>query len=172
MHRLDDTWFILPHLKYWCEIAQNGVELTHWPLGNLNEILDMYYVIFKWILVIDHWGISGEVALIWMSMDFTDDQSTLVEVIAWCYEAISHSLNQCWSRSLSPYGVTRPQWVNPLAPGDTIPCTRIWSTLVQVMLVAWRHQAITWTNADWSSMRCCDIHLRAISKRRDQAIKN
>ena len=35
------------------------------------------HVIFKQILVIDDWGISCEIALIWMSLDFTDDQSTL-----------------------------------------------------------------------------------------------
>ena len=34
------------------------------------------YVIFKQILVTDGWGISREIALIWMSPDFTDDQST------------------------------------------------------------------------------------------------
>ena len=27
-------------------------------------------------------------------------------------QATSHYLNQCWPRSLSPYDVTRPQWVN------------------------------------------------------------
>ena len=27
-------------------------------------------------------------------------------------QATSHCLSQCWPRSLSPYGVTRPQWVN------------------------------------------------------------
>ena len=70
------------------------------------------YVIFKWILVIDGWGISCEVAIIWMLLDFTDDQSTLVQVMAWCRQAASHYLSQCWPRSLSPYGVTRPQWVN------------------------------------------------------------
>ena len=32
------------------------------------------YVIFKKILVIDGWGISCEIALIWMSLDFTDGQ--------------------------------------------------------------------------------------------------
>ena len=47
-----------------------------------------------------------------MSLDFTADQSTLVQVMAWCRQAISHHLSQCWPRSLSPYGVTRPQWVN------------------------------------------------------------
>ena len=67
------------------------------------------YVIFKHILVIDGWGIFCEIALIWMSLDSTGDQSTLVQVMAWCHQATSHYLNQCWLRS--PCGVTRPQWV-------------------------------------------------------------
>ena len=71
------------------------------------------YVIFKHFSVIDGWGISCEIALIWMSLDFTDDQSTLVQVMAWCRQTTSHYLSQCWPRSLSPYDVTRPQWVNP-----------------------------------------------------------
>ena len=94
--------------------------LSHWPLRNLNEILDMApekfewnfrYVIFKRILVIAGRGISCEIILMWMSLDFTDDQSILVQVMAWCRQATSHYLSQCWPRSLSPYGVTRPQWV-------------------------------------------------------------
>ena len=51
-------------------------------------------VIFKQIFAIDGWGISCEIALIWMSMDFTDDQSTLVQVMAWCRQATSHYLSQ------------------------------------------------------------------------------
>ena len=70
------------------------------------------HVIFKKILVIDDWGISYEIALIWMSLDVADDQSTLVQVMAWCRQATSHYLSQCWPRSLSPFGDTRPQWVN------------------------------------------------------------
>ena len=69
------------------------------------------HVIFKQILVIGGWGISCELALIWMSLDFTDDQSTLVQVMAWCRQATSHYLSQCWPSSLASYGVTRPQWV-------------------------------------------------------------
>ena len=57
------------------------------------------YVIFKRILVIDGWGISCE-------CHFTDDQSTMVWVMAWCRQATSHYLSQCWPRSHSPYGVT------------------------------------------------------------------
>ena len=32
-------------------------------------------------------------------------------VMAWCRQATSHYLRQYWPSSLSPYGVTRPQWV-------------------------------------------------------------
>ena len=69
------------------------------------------YVSFKCILVSNGWGISCEIALIWMSLDFTDDQSTLVQVMAWCRQATSHYLSQCWPRSLSPYGVSRQEWL-------------------------------------------------------------
>ena len=47
-----------------------------------------------------------------MSLDFTNDRSMLVQVMAWCCQATSHYLSQCWPRSLTPYGVTRPEWVN------------------------------------------------------------
>ena len=75
------------------------------------------HVIFKQILVIDGWGISCEIALIWMSLDFTDDQLTLVQVLAWCHQATSHYLNQCWPRfqchlaSLGPNELI-PAWIN------------------------------------------------------------
>ena len=62
--------------------------------------------------MIDGWGISCEIALIWISLDFTDDQSKLFQVMAWCCQATSHYLSQCWPRSLLPYNVTRPEWVN------------------------------------------------------------
>ena len=35
-------------------------------------------------------------------------------------------------------------------------------------LVAWRHQAITWTNVDWSSVKSSDIHIRTISQEMSQ----
>ena len=69
------------------------------------------YLIFQIISVIDGWGISCELALRWMSLDLTDDQSTLVQVMAWCRQANTHYLSQCWPRSLSAYSVIRPQWV-------------------------------------------------------------
>ena len=83
-------------------------------------------IIFKLISVIGSWGIPCEIALRWMPLALTDDKSTLVQVMAWCHQATSHYLSQCWPRSLSPYGVTRPQWVNghrcsePISPVDLL----------------------------------------------------
>ena len=80
--------------------------LTYWPLGDSNEISD-----FKPVFVIDGWGISCEIALRWMSLGLTDDVSTLVQVMAWCHQATSHYLSQCWLRFMLPYGITGSQWV-------------------------------------------------------------
>ena len=62
--------------------------------------------------MIGGWDTFCEIALRRMSLDLTDDKSTLVQVMAWCRQAPSHYLSQCWPRSLSPYDITRPQWVN------------------------------------------------------------
>ena len=48
------------------------------------------YIMFKLILVIDDWSISGKIALRWMSLNLTDDKSALVQVMAWCRQAPSH----------------------------------------------------------------------------------
>ena len=69
-------------------------------------------VIFNLVLLIGIFRSSYDNALRWMPQDLTDDKSTLDQVMAWCHQATSHYLSQCWPRFLSPYGVTRPQWVN------------------------------------------------------------
>ena len=49
---------------------------------------------------------------------FLSYSTILVQVKAWCRQATSHYLqSQCWPRSVSPYGLTRPQWVNSFTPG-------------------------------------------------------
>ena len=69
-------------------------------------------VIFKLILENGGCDISSKITLRWTSLDLSDNKSTLDQVMAWCRQATSHYLNQCWPRSLPPYGVTRPQCVN------------------------------------------------------------
>ena len=101
-------------IAFWCiHVCKETIKhwyLTHWPLADLREIWEK--VIFKLILMIGGWGIFCKIALRWMSMDLTDDKSTLVQMMAWCRQATSHYPSQCWPRSMSPYVVTRPQWVN------------------------------------------------------------
>ena len=97
---------------------------TQWLLGNLNEIF--WHVILKQILVIDGWCISCEIALRWMPLNLTDDKSTLVQVMAWCRQATIHYLNHCWLRSLSPYRISRPQWIKHYAPYNNDWCSLGW----------------------------------------------
>ena len=108
-------------LNYWCSIlmwiysVRPGDAIAHRGTASLlfNWLAPGK---FEWnfISMIDGWGISCEIALLWMSLYFTDEQSTLVLVMVWCRQATSHYriyLNQCWHRSQSSYAVPRPQWV-------------------------------------------------------------
>ena len=54
------------------------------------------------------WNITCEIALRWLSLDHTDNKLTLVQVMAWCRQATSHCVSQCWLSFLPPYDVTRP----------------------------------------------------------------
>ena len=106
--------------------------LTHWHLGDVRVILkseisdhmlqinslasgrsefDSKNVIFNLALLIGIFRSSHDHAFWWMPQDLTDDKSTLVQVMAWCRQATSHYLSQCWFSSLLPYGVARPKWV-------------------------------------------------------------
>ena len=107
MHRMNPEEFKMQ--PEW----QNATKSSAYVLANsvMNSLAPGRFkfkfrcVIFKPFLVNGGWGISYEIALRWMSQGLTDDKSTLVQVT-------SHYLSQCWPRSVSPNGVTRPQWVN------------------------------------------------------------
>ena len=66
---------------------------------------------FKLISTIAILNISRKIAIWWMPQDLTGDYLIMGQVMAWCFEAISHYLSQRSSRSMSPYGAIRPQWV-------------------------------------------------------------
>ena len=52
----------------------------------------------------DGWGSSCGIAQKWISLDLTDDKSTLVTVLAWCCKATDHYQSQYCPNSLSLYG--------------------------------------------------------------------
>ena len=96
-------------------IIQSGLVNSLTP-GRLEW--NFIQAVFKWILVIDGCGNPSETAIRWMSLDLSHDKSTLFQVMAWCRQATSHYLSQCWLRSMLPYGVIRLQYVNKLRPGQ------------------------------------------------------
>ena len=123
---------IMLHLRYWHLIIQVTLIINSLAPGRFQ--FNFRQVIFKLVLVNGGWGISRETALRWMPLDLTDDESTLIQamawccqfeswstlaqVMAWCRQAPSHYLSQCWPRSLSLNGVTMPQWVNTSKSGQ------------------------------------------------------
>ena len=109
--------------------------------------------IFKltsWIRLISN---SYELALRRTPFNPTGDKSTLVQVMAWCRQATSHYLNQCWYRSMSPYGVTRPQWVKPFCESISVRRFVIWNLH--------QHQSTYSLDIQWISMTSMTIAITA-----------
>ena len=119
-------WLSLLHLIHLCHRWHLG-SLTFHIIPQLSDAVDCLNslsngpgrpgchfktAIFNLLLLIGIFTSSKDNAFRWMPWDLTDDKSTLVQVMAWCHQATSYYLSQCWPRSMSPYGVTRPQWVN------------------------------------------------------------
>ena len=127
---VSSIWLILYSILFWWCLMVTQIWINSLAPGRFK--VNFRRVTFKLILVVKGWGISCETVLIWVSLDHTYEKSTLVQVMAWCRQATSHYLSQCWPRSLSPYGITRPQWVDTGSGSG----------------IAWQHQAITWTNVD------------------------
>ena len=78
--------------------------LTHWPWEIWMKFnVDNFQANFS------EWWLRYlyETAISWMPLDFTHDNSTLVQVMAWCHQATSHYLSQCRPRSMLPNGATR-----------------------------------------------------------------
>ena len=96
------TWLIFNQSPCLYQLSDTGP----WRSG-----CDSKNGIFNLVLLIGIFRSSHDNALRWMPKDLTDDTSTLVQVMAWCRQATSHYLSQCWLSSLSPYGIARPQWV-------------------------------------------------------------
>ena len=63
--------------------------------------------------------------------------------MAWCRKATSHYLSQCWPSSMSPYGVTRLQWVKVMVcyRTDANNCLK---TLLWIRHPAGTNQMKTW----------------------------
>ena len=72
---------------------------------------DFKCVISTRVVVILFMSIFSAIICSLMTQDPTGDKSTLIQGMAWCCPATCHYLSQCWPRSVSPYGITRLEWV-------------------------------------------------------------
>ena len=90
-----------------------GIWNTQWrqtTFDNINSLstrrwgCNLKFVMFKLISRIDILRMSC--VLEGMPWDLTDDLLTLVQAMAWCRQAASHYLIQCWPSFTKPYGVT------------------------------------------------------------------
>ena len=93
--------------------------------------------------------------------------------MVWYRQAMSHQLSQCWPRSMSLYGVIRPQYVHVLAetlklPGKYSPSlkqTSLITVLVRTVYIyhwpvfSWRiqhegHRSLKGFSSSWPSVGC------------------
>ena len=79
--------------------------------GQCHGGSDFEIIIFKVIIENSSLSTRGEITQRLMPQTLIDKKSALVRVMVWCRQATSHYLNQCWPRSMSPYGITRPKWL-------------------------------------------------------------
>ena len=83
--------------------SQNKLKLlTRWSWDKMAATLTDN--IFKCNFVKDNVLIWIQISLNFVPKGGVDNKSSLVQ-------ATSHYLSQCWPRSVSPYDITRPQWV-------------------------------------------------------------
>ena len=92
-----------------------------------------------------------------MSLDLTDDKSTLVQVMAWCRQTTSHYLSQCWPRSMSLNGVTRSP-----CPQSSHSCVVQHATKHFISL-QWRHNSHLASRITSNSTFCstvCSVNIK------------
>ena len=86
---------------------RGGGYLANWPLAYVAITLKVYFL--KLITQNSHLVTHCKIAL---HRALLSNKSTLIQVMAWCQQATSHYLIQCWHWSTLPFGITQPQWVN------------------------------------------------------------
>ena len=162
--------------------------LTHWGLSKMADILQTFSNAFSGmkivlIKILPKAPIDNKSALT------NSLASNRHQVITWTNDNVPHhgygiTRPQWVNRKTERCDQFRLQWIDGLNYTRDIwladkinkkcltnslwPCDAIWpfkSTLAQLMACFLMAQAINWINVDFSLMRFCGIHMRAISQR-------
>ena len=117
------TWEMMRIRNFYCFVYRQHIWLRKWEVivGDMIDHVGIYgsrvaegLSAFNVGLVrIGTMSTSCAIGFRWVPQNPIDNKSTLVQVMAWCRQATSHYMSLCWPRFISPYGVTRPQWVKP-----------------------------------------------------------
>ena len=85
------------------ETSLQSIAVSHWLGANLDSALSVFFTVPCMAYVVD----------------LIINESQLVERIALCHQATTiYYLWQFWPIAITLYDITRPQWVNLLAPGS------------------------------------------------------
>ena len=75
---------------------------------------DLKIIIFKFVIKKSCQRTLCEISSMRIPQNLTNEKLTLVQVMVWCRRAPSHYHHQCWTRSMSPYGIILSKWVEQL----------------------------------------------------------
>ena len=103
---------------------------THWVPWRCSS----NFMVFKITIHGSSLSTQCEIALRWMPHNLNNGKSTMAQVMAWCCQAASCYVSQCWPRFLSWYGVTRPQCVMEVSCIITIPHKKFGLVIIHWLL--------------------------------------
>ena len=103
-------WFETPSHSLWCQCnGRNGHAINSLAPGRCGYLQLVIFISRIYTLYI--LSISCKIALRWVPQDLTDDQSTLVSVMAWGLQATPHYLHNA-GHFIWRHMASRSQWVN------------------------------------------------------------
>ena len=127
---LNDDKSTLVQVVVWCRQATSHYLSQCWPrIMSLYGVTRPQWVKSSFITENSSLGIGCDIALNWMPQNLTNKKSTWVHVMVVYNQVTSHYLSQCRPRSMSPYGLTRPQCVN----GSMIDICEQYFCIIRVM---------------------------------------
>ena len=170
----DDQSTLVPVMA-WCHqttshnlshmTSQGHNELTLLPLDKMASILANH--IFTWIFLNENDRIQIQISLRFVPRSPLDSKPAVIQVMA-RHRTGDKPLSEPMMTQFTDAYIYAALWeeesTNPLWPSDAIWQQWSGSTFAQIMVCGLMTlRAITWTKVDYSSVRSCGIHLRAIS---------
>ena len=93
---IDSTRKMHPWRCYMLGYGSRGILNINYLTPGRREEMWQGYSLSKIKFMSSFWS-----ALSWMPQNFTNEKSTLLQVMDWCHLATSHYLSKCWPRSVS-----------------------------------------------------------------------